>query len=262
MSVELQGSNGGRRNGGRNGIRRRLYRWHRWLGLAAGVLVLILAVTGPLLTHADGLGLHQSWVKNDLLLALYDEAAPTESPRGVKTPAGWIVGVDGTVFAGERLIARNAGDLRGALANERYIAVATGKAVLLLTRDGRLVERLDGNALPGPIERAGKRGDSLIVKTAGGTYRAGADFLSWSVARPETVSWLEVESNLSPAAAKRAVANYRRHTISLHRLVADVHSGRIAGAWGPYVMDGAAIVLLILIVTGFVNWRGTARRRR
>lgn len=266
MSVKLHSGNGDRRNGGRNGhrngLRRRLYRWHRWLGLVAGILVLVLAATGPLLTHADALGLQKNWVKSELLLALYDDAAPAAPPRGVKTPAGWIVGVDGMVFAGDRLIARDAGPLLGASATDRYIAVAAREAVLLMTPDGRLVERLDGGALPGRIERAGERNDSLIVKTAGGTYRAGADFLSWSAARPETVTWLDVDQSLDPAVAERAVANYSRHTISLHRLVADIHSGRIVGTWGPYVMDGAAVVLLILIITGFINWRGTARRRR
>lgn len=47
--------------------------------------------------------------------------------------------------------------------------------------------------------------------------------------------------------------------ISAERIVLDVHSGRILGPAGPYLMDGAAIALLLLAASGIWGW---ARIRR
>lgn len=42
--------------------------------------------------------------------------------------------------------------------------------------------------------------------------------------------------------------------LSLERILLDVHSGRIFGHYGPWLMDGAALMLLILAATGIIGW--------
>ncbi len=42
--------------------------------------------------------------------------------------------------------------------------------------------------------------------------------------------------------------------LSAERILLDVHSGRILGRYGPWLMDGAAILLLILAATGLIGW--------
>jgi uncharacterized iron-regulated membrane protein len=46
---------------------------------------------------------------------------------------------------------------------------------------------------------------------------------------------------------------YRRGGLPLERVILDLHSGRIVGDWGVYVVDGAALLFLALVITGM--WR-------
>ena len=57
---------------------------------------------------------------------------------------------------------------------------------------------------------------------------------------------------------QRNPAAYRGSGVPLHRIVADLHSGRFMGPVGPYVMDAAALTLILLAGSGFILWR---RRR-
>ena len=50
---------------------RSLYLWHRYIGLAAALFVIVLTVTGLLLNHTEELGLDSSSVQSDTLLDWY-----------------------------------------------------------------------------------------------------------------------------------------------------------------------------------------------
>ena len=47
---------------------------------------------------------------------------------------------------------------------------------------------------------------------------------------------------------------YRGSGLSLERVILDLHSGRIVGQWGVYVVDGAALLFLALVITGLWMW--------
>jgi uncharacterized iron-regulated membrane protein len=57
--------------------------------------------------------------------------------------------------------------------------------------------------------------------------------------------------------------SFRGRGLTLERLILDLHSGRIFGAYGIYVMDAAAIVLLWLSGSGlWVWWRRQLQQKR
>ena len=55
---------------------RSLYIWHRYMGLAAALFVIVLAVTGLALNHTQELGLDSNYVKSGALLNWYGVQAP------------------------------------------------------------------------------------------------------------------------------------------------------------------------------------------
>ena len=57
----------------------------------------------------------------------------------------------------------------------------------------------------------------------------------------------------------RDAKDYLANILTLERVLLDLHSGRIMGAVGPWIMDAAAILLLVLALTGI--WMWTALRR-
>lgn len=242
------GGNGARQNGGMS-----LYKMHRWIGLASAALFAVLAVTGPMLMHAKDFSLNEIWVTNDFALSFYD-TDPAGPPRGVQTDAGWVLAVDGFVILEARLLGRDQGELIGAAIDGDYLVVAADSGLSLFTRDGAPVEHFGIDALPGPVLRLGQSADGLVIETPQGRFRSDDDYLSWREANEGDVAWVDVDENPPAEQSRQALDIYRRHLVTAHRLITDIHSGRIVGAWGPYVMDAAAVAMLLMVASGLVNW--------
>ncbi|NQV20126.1 MAG: PepSY domain-containing protein [Rhodospirillales bacterium] len=231
--------------------------WHRTLGIAAAVFVLFLSVTGVLLNHGGQLGLDRHTTDSPWLLDWYGLAHNSEI---VSYQAGghWISWSDRHLFLDGRAVAEHAANLRGAALSDGLIAAATPDEIFLLTPEGDLVERLNGASLPGHAKRVGLDPDKgFVIGTAHANFRATKDFSVWSETGAE-VRWAEPVP--TPAEIQQKVlVDYRGAGLPWSRVMLDVHSGRILGRWGPFVMDAAAIALIVLALTGLVNW---SRRKR
>ena len=252
------GRNGGNGGNGRNGRARVFARWHRRIGLAAAILVLLLAVTGILLSHGEAFGLHRVHVTTPWIVRLYD-ARPSVPPRASRAGAHWVLWIDGRIFLDGVATEGRLDGLVGAVEGPGVIAVAGPEALLLLMPAGALVERIGPEGLPGRIARIGRGADGAIVlATSHGSFatRDGLDF----VPLPESsdIRWDDPVTPVPAAALAPALAAFRGDGVPLHRIVADLHSGRVLGAVGPYLMDAAAIALILLAGSGLVLWR---RRR-
>lgn len=243
----------------RRGLRlRSLFLWHRRLGLVAALLVVVLAATGLLLNHSPALGLDRQPVRSPWLLARYGIEPLRDWPTYRAGPL-WVSELDGRLYLNEGRLeaAGEAEALRGAVQTPQgLVAVATERSLLLLTPEGELVERLDEASLPGPVEQVGldPKG-ALVLETPGGSYRADPEFLSWSRLREAdggAVRWAEPVS--PPPALRRALLARWVPDLTVERVLLDLHSGRLLGRHGELVMDAAALLLLLLALTGLGHW--------
>lgn len=122
---------------------RSLYVWHRYFGLTAALLVLVLALTGLMLNHTERLKLSQSFVQSDWLLDWYKIQLPSE-PISYHVAGQWITQIESDLFFNEQRIENDVSQLHGAVELNDMIIAAAGDVVLLLTDDGELIEKLDG----------------------------------------------------------------------------------------------------------------------
>lgn len=249
--------NNRRRNG-----RGAWYRVHRVLGLTSAVFVLMLAVTGLALNHTGWLGLDRQHVAGDWLLDWYG----IEPPPGI---TAFAVGDRHVARMGRRVwldgepVLEDAGALRGAVRSGRFLVVALDDDLALLTADGRLVERIDAGAgAPRGIRRLGTAEDGgVIVEAEAGRFRADPTLAGWQPTRV-TADWSQPVT-LSAEAKRRLAEGWRGRGLSLERVLLDLHSGRILGRFGVWLMDGMALVFVALAVTGIWVWfrRRSAQRR-
>lgn len=233
-------------------------RWHRRVGFVLAALFVVVAGTGLLLNHGEALGLRGKQIEANWLFRWYG-LQPAGDPRGFAVGNGWIVALDGDVFVGERWVARLP-EVKGAVRREGVIAVAGASSILLLTREGELVESLVGGLLPqGSIERIGiAANESLVVQTSAGTFAAVGDFLGWRPDDGGNVVWSE-PSPLPRPMEQQVLTEYRGEGLTLHRIVTDVHSGRFFGPIGVVIVDLVTLGLLFLVATGI--WYAFATRR-
>ena len=226
-----------------------ILRWHGRLGVTAAALFLVLLATGIALNHTERLALDQKYIEAEWLLDWYG-IAPNNAPVSYHVGKHWMTELDGHLFLDNKLIYEHAGSVQGALKTRNIFAAATKNTLYLFDLNGALIERVVD--LPAEISRMGWREDDIYIDTPIGVFSAGPDFLVWSQAEHAPV-WAE-NSSISRTIESDILRVYRGHGLPWERVVLDIHSGRILGSWGPYLMDGAALVLLILVISGLYNW--------
>ena len=236
------------------------YIWHRYLGIASAFFLLILSVTGILLNHTEALQLNQKMISSKIILDWYDIKAANISAysTGNKT----IAMLDGQLFLDEKKIAGHYEQLISAIASNDLILIITQPDILLITPAGEIVERLKSTAYKlNQTTRSGTDSDGhIILDTPNGLLSPDADFIQWHRwdEQPQTITWAAA-TQPDAAYSKRLQQQYRSSIIPLERLLLDLHSGRIIGAIGPWIMDTAAILLILLSLSG--SWMCLKRRR-
>ncbi len=242
---------------------RSFYIWHRYLGVSAALFVLILASTGIALNHTEALQLDSRHIQSDRILDWYGIQAPNDL-------LSFRVGERSITLMGEHLylnrreIEGSYYQLTGAVRFDGMFAVAVSDSLLLLAPQGELIERLKGsNGVPAGIKRIGHDLEKqlLVVEGSHDLYQSDADFLRWQRRSKEensTVEWA-VSAPLDTQLKSALQNHFRREVLPLERVLLDLHSGRFFGLPGPWLMDGAAILLILLALSG--TWIWLKRRR-
>ncbi len=241
-----------------------LYVWHRWLGLAAALFVIVLAVTGLALNHTEALGLDERHVGSEWLLDHYGIRLPETVPAW-RAGDHWISQWERRLYLDDRdLGEQGEGRLRGALYWNGMVLVALDDALLLFTPDGERIDVLAGAALPGPPTglTADATGRPLLL-TPGGAFAGDAELMGWEAAG-DSAPPAPPPQQLPPTLRADIARQWRGRGLTLERVLLDLHSGRILGEAGVWLMDAAAVVLLFLALSGSGIWivRGLRNRQR
>lgn len=239
-----------------------LYVWHRIIGLCAALFVVILALTGIALNHSDALQLSQRHVQSSALLNWYGIQPPQEFVS-YASAGHYVTRVGDRLYFDASALPADGANLVGIVRLPQGFAVATTNGIRLLTDDGRLIERLGAvEGVPRGIARIGTTADGAIaVQTAHEILIGDESLTSWQ-ARPG-VEILWSQPSAPPAALRsRLLRSFRGDGLPLERVLLDIHSGRILGHWGVYVMDGAALLLLFLAASGCWLWLRNRMKQR
>ena len=232
--------------------------WHARIGVLATFIFLLLTTTGIALNHAGALGLDRHMVKAAWLMRWYGlrTAVPDQAyvfPHGYFTwdAQRWVM--DGKVVSG------NGESPLGVVEIDKVRYAASRSALYLFDMDGNLIERIAGAGLPAaPLRLIGEYAGHVVVLTAQGAF-ASADAIEWQPVREDGVTW--ATSVALPPARAGEVAALLAPGLPLERIVLDAHSGRIFGKYGSLVVDMAAMVLIVLSISGFWIYLCSIRTR-
>lgn len=234
---------------------------HRYGGVTAALLVVVICLTGILLNHTDTLNLADTRVRSTWLLNWY----------GIQPPALESYATDAifVTHAGQRLYINTAqldghySQLYGAVKIGELVHVSTDAKLLLLQADGMLVETLEVvHGLPRNIRRIGTHDNQLIVETDAGLLQADSTLIRWTPLQTDEtrIKW-SVIGHL-PANIREAVLDIQRGDgLPLERVILDIHSGRIIGTAGPWLSDAVAVLFILLALSGVWMWFKTRRAR-
>lgn len=232
--------------------------WHARIGVLVAIFLLFLAVTGLALSHTDALGLNKQQVHAGWLMRWYG-LRPSIPDRGFVFRDGYLAVADGRWVMDGKVLAEPTQEPVGAISWGRLRGVANGQVLYLYLADGRLVDKLAGATLPAEdIQAIGTSAGKLALKTANGSYVTD-DALSWQPFTGAEPVW-SVEQAL-PTTATASLKQAFDPSLSLERIILDLHSGRIFGRYGPLFMDITALVLIVLALSGLWIYVRSFRRR-
>jgi len=242
--------------------------WHARVGVITALLFLLLALSGMALNHTDALNLARHQIHADWLMRWYG-LKPDVPTRGYLFKEGYIAAsAERWVMDGRVLLEQRPDEVKqnlvGAITWGDMRAIVSEHHLLLYLPDGTLVDHLTGEALPNtPIKRVGSVDESgvsqLVLETTQGSF-VTADGLAWRVLKLTKPGPLWANEQLLPNALSAGLSQAFSPSLSLERIVLDLHSGRIFGRYGTWLMDVAAIVLIILSVSGIWIYLRTVRK--
>ncbi len=240
-----------------------VFLWHRRIGLIALALVITLAITGIMLNHTENFELDETYVNNSWLLEWYG-IEPEDEPvsyRVKNNQSSFIISLwQNQLFFDNDAIINLQQSIHGAIGAEQFIVIALDNEIILLSYEGELIERLSTNISFSNIQRLGMKYKRPVIETSEPLYyMADEHILDWDVIINEDIKWTE-QYKLNKNEYQQLLIAYRGNGLKLERVVLDLHSGRIFGIYGIYLMDAAAIALLWLSLSGLWVWN--SRRQK
>jgi len=230
-------------------------RLHRSFGAGAALFVFFMVLSGLAINHSNGLGLDQRQVSQPFLLGWYGLGKP-DNVLSFELGDDWLSFAGSHLYFNEKPVATiNAGV--GAIASGDLLIAAGRDELLLLDRDGNLVERLAWAAIgPAPINSIGIDEDTgILVRSGGQLWSADAELLNWQRTEEAMASPHWSTSKPADEALQQAIHSaYRGEGLNLERVLLDLHSGRIFGSIGVLVYDLLALALGFLSISGLVLW--------
>lgn len=247
--------------------------WHARLGALAALFFLVLSMSGIALNHTDTLGLAKHQIQTNWLMRWYG-FKPMIPSRGYLFKDGYFAAsddrwvMDGYELTGQGM-AESKPHLVGAIAWGNMRAIASESYLYLYQADGRQVDALSSATLPNtPIERLGVINTDtmpqLVLQTAQGHYVTD-DGLEWQVlditksSASNQLLWANEQA--LPKILSASLMKSFSPSLPLERIVLDLHSGRIFGRYGPWLMDIAALALITLSLSGVWIYLRTVRRQ-
>jgi len=238
-------------------LRQATMKLHRKIGVLASFFVMILSLTGLTLNHTVDLEL-DSHIVNVLPLNMWYGLAPKSPPKTYKAGKLWVTVLDKSLYVGRYPVGKISDHIIGAIFWEDGALVAQSRELTFYSDEGQVFDQKNFESLPGVILAIGKTKENHVaLKTSKGVFSADEELENWQPSK-ENIVWAK-NSTAPKKLTTEVIAVHSGRGLPASRIMLDLHSGRIFGRWGPYVMDGAAVLLLLLTMTGLYNW---SKRRR
>ncbi len=243
-------------------FRRLLFSSHRYMGLTSAFFIILLSISGIMLNHTEALKMDEKHLQAPALLNWYG-IKPAEIGYSFKMTDHWLTEVQQRLILNEQPLNTGNCELVGALIWQQMIIAACQNSLLLLTLQGETIEQLNAlHGIPQGITHLGvDTQQQIVLRTDQQNYQGDMQLLEWSSSQAHDIRWL-TPSALPKPLSRQLQQNYQGEGISLERVVLDLHSGRILGHWGVYLMDLMAILFLLLAGMGVWMWSWRKRHHK
>lgn len=233
-------------------------KWHRRMGFVAAIFVVNLSITGIILNHYESFSLHKSYIESEWLLDAYNIKPPRQA-NCFSNNGQSVCQLDNLIYLNQQFWKETQHKLLGMHQLSNEIAVVTEARVFLLTEQLALIDELNiSEELRANVLDHFSINNQLIINTEVGDYILDSEMGEWEDFNAATSSYTQRSPagyNLSESELSTLQSDYRKRQISVLTFVQDLHSGRVFAKVGVILNDLAALLLILLVISGFITWQ-------
>lgn len=256
------------RNGARTSARPKrtllatLREWHKRAGLFAFIFMGWLGVSGILINQSASWGYDVWRTDAPWITALYGLHA--EPPRmGFTTGEHWLATTADYTLLDGRPLAQGIAQPLGIVSvagKQTLLFVATASSVVVLTADGQRYDELFSPVLPvSSVRRIGNTADGAVAVQDLDAWASDDLGNTWHTIDPAQVRW-SVPASI-PSEQRESLLPYAQPSVSLEHVLVDLHSGRLFGDIGVWIINLVGFAALWLSISGIWMWRKIQKNR-
>ena len=236
---------------------KQLINLHKKLGLTSLVMVVVLVITGLLLNHTEQLKLHDSPITNSWLNKWYGIELP-KAKTGIKHQQTWFSLVNQQLFINSTIVPTlELKSLKGVEKTPFGWLIASSNHITLLTEQAELIDKIN---LPFKVFEGYLNNKTLIIALENKLFyeiKPPYEKISEVLFTP-SATHLQKHQPLPLHLKETIDRQFQKQGLSLERVLLDLHSGRLFGRYGIYLVDFFSVIFFILSMTGF--WLYLKRR--
>lgn len=237
---------------------------HRYIALSALVFILLMTISGAVLHHSHEWQLDKTYVKNAFLLNWYGITLPPQALYRRLDKNHHLAQIGDKFYFDFKLMDTTTQTWIGAARSGNYYLVVFSHSIYLLDQHANLIEKLGHETgLPVPVNaikcQYAQAQENLIIISRDNGYQADPDFIEWQKI-PVGNYQRCISHKADTPVQQRYQQLYLDHKLSVERLLQDIHSGNFFGSLGVWIVDGVAIALALLIISGMFIWLKKTRR--
>jgi hypothetical protein len=241
--------------------------WHRRIGIISVIFVILVALTGMLINHSHHLALDSMHVKQKWLLDHYSIKAPEQTSLFSLSPV--LASTDNLLWQADTQLLEAANTILSAVEYQGLIIAIDSNYLYLISQQGELLEKQDrSTGLPSDLKALAvmvKGDDSeLWLNSDNGIYLADSELIEWHTAKPNSqLQWqIPIKNRTNHSVIEKITQQARASHLTWERVLLDLHSGRIIGLSGPWLMDIVALSLILMAISGLYLWWQTKPKKR
>jgi hypothetical protein len=233
-----------------------LRKWHQRIGLTAAVFVLWLGASGTILSRSDQLGFDAMRLNWNWLTAWYGLNA--EPPRmGFEAAGHWMAATKENTLLDAREVEPRIAPPIGLVTlhgpTGPQLVIGTADSLVITSPDGARVDELRAPILPvSSLRRIGRTTDGGIAVQDFDAYESRDGGISWTPVLPQSVSWSQPKP--LPSEQRKAIEQFARPSVLVEQVLIDLHSGRLFGPIGAWIITLVGLLALLLSISGVWSW--------
>jgi len=228
---------------------------HKYVGFIFSFFIFVLTITGIMLLYPEQFRLDSTYVSNSYLLKKY-KMLSIEDVRKLGESNDEIILIDKSLYFNNTFIDSFEQETKNAFHNKKtntLIVFLEKKIFFYSLQDiDNGIEVLDikeSNLNEEVLKIGENKNDVLTFGTQSGQFTIINNQILKATRKIET-SWLQ-ENEPTPKIAKAYLEIHQGKGIPLHRIITEVHNGKIMGSFLSYIFFLSSVSLLFLIFSSF-----------